>query len=72
MKIQKNKKINKKMSFSEVMKNNPEAAEILMNEGMHCFGCPMAMSETLEQGAAAHGINADKIVLKLNSKKKGK
>lgn len=66
----KTQKINKKMSFGEVLKNNPEAAEILMNEGMHCCGCPMAMSETLEQGCQAHGIDADKLIKKLNKTKK--
>ena len=63
------KKINKKMSFSEIMKANPEAPEVLMKEGMFCCGCPMSMQESLEQGAAAHGIDADKIVEKLNKEK---
>ena len=66
----KTKKITKKMSFSEVLKKNPEAAEVLMREGMHCCGCPMAMQETLEQGCLAHGVNPEKIIKKLNSKNK--
>lgn len=62
-------KINKKMSFAQIMKKNPDAAEILFKNGMHCIGCAMAMSETLEEGAIAHGIDADKIVKELNAKK---
>ncbi len=65
-------KINKKMSFSEIIKKSPEAAGILMEKGMHCCGCPMAMQESLEQGASAHGLDADKIVKELNNKPKKK
>ena len=54
--------INKKMSFAEILEKKPEAASILMEKGMHCCGCPMAMQETLEQGACAHGLDADEIV----------
>lgn len=64
--------INKKMSFSEIMQKNPEAMGILMERGMHCCGCPMAMQETLEQGASAHGLDVDKIVKELNNKLKKK
>lgn len=59
-------KITKKMTFAEIMKKKPEAMEILMKKGMSCFGCPMAMQETLEQGAIAHGINVEKLVKELN------
>ena len=59
-------KITKNMNFSEIMEKNPEAAQILMRNGMHCIGCAMAMEETLEEGAWAHGLDADKIVEELN------
>jgi len=64
------KKITKKSKFAEIMKENPEVAGVLMAEGMHCVGCPMAMQETLEQGAIAHGINPDELVKKIRKKKK--
>ncbi len=70
MKKTKQEKINKKMSFSEIMQKAPESAEILMGKGMHCCGCPMAMQESLEDGALAHGLDADKIVKELNKPKK--
>jgi len=60
------KKITKKMSLASVMKKCPEAAEIFMKEGLHCIGCPMAMMETVEDGAKAHGINPDKLIEKVN------
>lgn len=60
------KKISKKISFQKLLENHPETAEALLKEGMHCVGCPMAMQETLEEGAMAHGIDPDKLVEKLN------
>ncbi len=62
--------INKKMSFAEILEKKPEVASFLMERGMHCCGCPMAMQETLKQGALAHGLDADEIVKELNKKKK--
>ena len=68
-----NKKITKKMKFSEIMKKHPEVAEFLFEKGMHCFGCAMAQFETLEQGALAHGMNPDELVEEINKElEKGK
>ena len=39
-----------------------------MESGMHCIGCPMAMEESLEQGAEAHGLDVDELVEKINKK----
>jgi len=63
------KKITKKSTFAEILKENPEAAEVLMKEGMHCFSCPMAAMETFEKGCCAHGLDADKILEKIKKKK---
>lgn len=63
-------KINKKMSFAEILKKRPEAAEILMKKGMHCIGCPMSQMESLEEGAKAHGLNPDEIVKEINERVK--
>lgn len=60
--------INKNMSFAEFMETAPESAEVLFENGMHCIGCAMAMSETLEQGAWAHGLDPDKLVNEINKK----
>ena len=59
-------KITGKMTFSEVLALFPETIPVFMEHHMACFGCPMAMSETVEQGATAHGIDPDKLVLELN------
>jgi len=69
-KSEKKNEINKKMSFAEILEKKPEAASLLMERGMHCCGCPMSIQETLEQGACAHGLDADELVKELNKKKR--
>ena len=39
-------KIIKKTKMSKVLEENPKAAKLLMEAGMHCVGCPMAMQES--------------------------
>ena len=64
----KSKKIGKKDTIKKAIEKNPEVEKILLEEGMHCAGCPLAMHETIEEGSFAHGIDANKIVKKLNKK----
>jgi len=66
--MKKSKKINKKMTFAELIKEDPEAAMKLASRGMFCGGCPMAMMETIEQGAEAHGVDADELIEDLKYK----
>jgi hybrid cluster-associated redox disulfide protein len=42
-------------------------ADILMESGMHCLHCMLAHGETLEEAAAAHGVNADELATKLSA-----
>jgi|SRR3989344_3369262 len=49
-------KINKDMTFSDVLTRYPNSAGIMMNYGLHCIGCQVAAYETIEQGAKAHGM----------------
>lgn len=59
------KKITKNMKISEI-ENYPKVIEKLAKKGMFCLGCPLAINETLEQGAIVHGINPNKLVKELN------
>ena len=64
-------RISKKTKMIEILRNNPKAAEILINEGLGCVFCPLAQQETLEQGCLAHRVNKkqiEKIIKKLNEK----
>ncbi|MCD4770935.1 DUF1858 domain-containing protein [archaeon] len=60
------KKITKDMTFAEIMKLDKNVAEKLADKGLFCGGCPMAQFEKLEDGAKAHGVDADKLVKELN------
>ncbi|MBS3083474.1 DUF1858 domain-containing protein [Candidatus Pacearchaeota archaeon] len=65
----KTKKINKKDKIRNIIINNPQAAKVLWEEGLSCVECPIAIEETLEEGCILHGIDVNKVVNKLNSKK---
>lgn len=48
--------------ISEVVEKYPEAAEVLtMDYGFHCISCFAAEMETIEQGAAVHGMTTKEI-----------
>ena len=64
-------KISKKSKFADIVQDE-DAAKILEERGMHCFGCPFASMENLEQGAKAHGLDADELVKEINKRKKRK
>lgn len=66
-KAKQTEKITKNMTFAEIMARYPETMPVFLEHGMSCFGCPMAMNETIEQGATAHGINAEKLIKEINS-----
>ncbi len=59
-------KIEKTTKIGELLKNNPEKAEILLEAGMHCLGCPASQEETLEEACQIHGIDVEELVNNLN------
>ncbi len=59
--------IEKTMRIGDILEANPEKAEILLDAGMHCLGCPASQAETLEEACDVHGIDVDELVKKLNS-----
>ncbi|MCK5698567.1 MAG: DUF1858 domain-containing protein [Candidatus Aenigmarchaeota archaeon] len=59
-------KITKKMGITEVVSKYPETVEVFAKFGLHCIGCIAARFENIEQGAGAHGVDADKLVDELN------
>lgn len=62
-----NKKITKEMKIEEILEKHPESVEIFLKHGFHCLGCAAASFENLEDGAKAHGIDAEKLVEELNA-----
>ncbi len=61
-------KFNKDTRIGEILEEAPEKAEILMEAGMHCLGCPASQMETLEEACQVHGLDVSEIVEKLNEK----
>lgn len=59
-------KIEKNITIGELLEKNPEKAEILLQAGMHCLGCPASQAETIEEACMVHGIDVDEIIEKLN------
>jgi hybrid cluster-associated redox disulfide protein len=58
--------ITKDTMIGQLLKDKPEAAEILFQYGMGCIGCPSAQMESLEQAAAVHGIDLTELLKSLN------
>lgn len=59
--------IEKAMLIGELLNKYPEKADILLEAGMHCLGCPAAQGESLEEACAVHGIDVEELVKKLNA-----
>ena len=59
--------IEKTTKIGELLKSSPEKADILLEAGMHCLGCPASQEETIEEACAVHGIDIDEIIEKLNA-----
>ena len=54
--------ITKKTTMGEMLRYNRGIAQVLMESGMHCIGCPSAANEPLEMACAVHGLDADEVL----------
>ena len=59
--------ITKETLIGDILDMDRTTAPYFLEMGMHCFGCPSARGETLEQACAVHGVNADELVEKINA-----
>lgn len=55
--------ITKQTTMGEMLELDRGIAYILMQEGMHCVGCPSSIGESLEEACAVHGLDADKVLV---------
>ena len=60
-------KFDKNTKIGELLEKSPEKAEILLEAGMHCLGCPASQMETLEEACDVHGIDVEDVLEKLNA-----
>lgn len=49
-------------TIADVLREKPEAADILFRFGMGCIGCALANGESLRQAALGHGIPLDELL----------
>ena len=59
-------KITADMLMGDILQAYPEAAEVLMDAGMHCVGCPSSLMESLEDACLVHGLDEGELLEKLN------
>ena len=58
--------ITKNMIIGDILKINMGVVPILLNEGMHCIGCPASQGESLEEACMVHGIEVDELLKNIN------
>ena len=58
--------IEKTTKIGELLEKWPEKAELLLEAGMHCLGCPASQAETLEEACEVHGIDVEELLKKIN------
>lgn len=57
--------ITKSSIIGEVLDAYPNTAQVFLDMGMHCLGCPASRGETIEEACMVHGEDADKLVADL-------
>ena len=59
--------INQDMTIGELLRANPNAVAVLMEEGMHCIGCPSSQGESIAEAAMVHGMDIDALMERLKA-----
>lgn len=56
------------MLVGDILRAYPQAAPILMENGMHCLGCPSSQMESLRDACMVHGLDADVVTANVNQR----
>ena len=54
--------IDGKMSINAVLSKYPGCIKVFEDFGLGCAGCEAALFESIEQGAAVHGVDVDRLL----------
>ncbi|MBR3148566.1 MAG: DUF1858 domain-containing protein [Eubacterium sp.] len=57
--------ITKNTTMGEMLEYDRGIAVILMQNGMHCVGCPASIGESLEEACMVHGIDCDEVLAQI-------
>jgi hybrid cluster-associated redox disulfide protein len=55
--------------IGDVIRNKPEAIELLFKSGLRCVGCSMSHMESIKQGCIVHGMSKkdiEKLIEEIN------
>lgn len=58
--------VTKDMNILEAVQKYPIISLVFKRHGLGCVGCMVAAGETLGEGIAAHGLDADALVAEMN------
>jgi len=58
--------ITKDTLIGDLLKEKPEAAEVLFQYGMGCIGCPSSQMESLAEAAQVHGMDLNELMKAIN------
>ena len=58
--------VNKDTLIGEALMIDMGIAEVLMESGMHCVGCPASQAESIEEACTVHGMETQPLVDKIN------
>lgn len=61
--------ITRQTNIAELVFKFPDAAEVLLDYGLHCVGCAANTFDNIEMGAKIHGMSdeeIDELVTRLN------
>ena len=59
--------VTKDMGIMEVVEQYPQLIEVFRRFDMGCVGCLAAHYESIEDGANAHEVNVDALMIALNA-----
>ena len=59
--------VTKETVIADIMANAPDSVPLFQEIGMHCMGCALASGENVAEACAAHGVDVDAFLAKLNA-----
>ncbi|MFW5746918.1 MAG: DUF1858 domain-containing protein [Nanoarchaeota archaeon] len=65
--MERRRAVHRSSLLGDIIRDHPEMLPLLQEHGIECVGCHVASWETIEQAAAANGIEAESIVRSLNN-----
>lgn len=58
--------VTKDTLIGEALMLDINIADILMNAGMHCVGCPASQGESIAEACDVHGMECESLVKEIN------